>query len=224
VNNEGIIAYAGEITLDQVVWDNLWGQYIKLKLEQRPHEKTTANPFKKFTKMKKDRVGTRFSAVFTSEDASVFYEDEVMLKHWGDGVTGWTLHLWVNPDEDGFHPFMDEKNGAVFAIAMVELDDDNSAIDQVKREKLAQVPKGRRAQKLSNFAAQLCREPMFMRYLGDTYGIGADEETANEVATQWMREFLGIKSRSELDSDAAVADQFHADIRKPYAAWNSRRG
>lgn len=220
----GIVIFAGDVSLEKAVWDNVWGMYILLKLSQLPEDKGHPNPFKKFTKRKKGKVGTRFGAVFTLSDGSTFYQDEVMLKNWADGSTGWTLHLWVNSNDAGVHPFMDAENKSVFALAMVELDDDNTVIDQVKRDRVESAPKKMaRKRTLSNYAAMLCREPMFMRYLGDAYGLGSEPAFANEVATNWMREFLKIKSRSELDTDTLAAARFHKQIRWPYRNWVERR-
>lgn len=215
----GIVVFAGEVTLEKAIWDNVWGQYIFLKLSQKSGDKQSPNPFKKFTKRRKGKVGTRFGAVFTSSDGSIFYQDEVMLKNWADGSSGWTLHLWINSDDGGLHPFMNVDNKSVFALAMVELDDDNSVIDQDKRERVESAPKTARKRTLSNYAATLCREPMFMRYLGDTYGLCCEPAFANEVATNWMRKFLKIESRAELDTDAFAVARFHSEIRRPYKAW-----
>ena len=220
----GIVVFAGDVTLEKAVWDNLWGMYIYLKLDQQPGDKRSPNPFKKFTKRRKGKVGTRFGAVFTLSDGSTFYQDEVMLKNWADGSSGWTLHLWVNSNEDGVHPFMNVENKTAFALAMVELDDDNTVIDQVKRDRVEAAPKKARQRTLSNYAAMLCREPMFMRYLGDTYGIACEPNFANEVATNWMREFLKIQSRAELDTDPMVEAKFHTRIRRPYKAWHEKKG
>lgn len=222
---KGIVVYADDATLEKVIWDNLWGQYIFLKLEQKPGDKYGAHPFKKFTKMRKGKVGTRFGAVFSLSNGDIFYNDEVMLKNWADGASGWTLHLWVSSDKDGFHPFMDVDNKDVFALAMVELDDDNVAIDQDKRDRVEAAPKTRRERTLSNYAAQLCRDPQFHFYLesqGKLTWQNPDEDHSEGCAA-WMRMYLGIDSRSQLDSDRFVADQFHADIRRPYAKWNSLR-
>jgi len=231
--NKGIVAFAGDVMLEKAIHDNVWGMYVFLKLSQQKAEIKTANPFKKFTKMRKGKVGTRFHAVFslsssgtgsgdTAGTEGIFYEDEVMLKNWSDGSSGWGLHLWVSPDRDGFHPFMGQDNKEVFALAMVELDDDNTAIDQDKRDRVESAPKTRRQRTLSNYAAQLCRQPMFIRYLGDKYGQQPESEEGAEIwAAAWMRSYLGIESRSKLDSDRFVADQFHADIRRPFAKWNA---
>ncbi len=219
----GIVVFAGEVSLEKAVHDNVFGMYIFLKLSQLPEDKGRPNPMKKFTKRRKGKVGTRFGAVFSCADGSMFYQDEVMLKNWADGAKGWTLHLWVNPDEDGTHPFMNVDNKSEFALAMVELDDDNTVIDQDKRERVESAPKTARKRTLSNYAAMLCREDTFMHYLIDTYGISCDPQFVNEVATNWMREFLNIKSRSELDTSITVAAQFHKKIREPYRRWYLER-
>lgn len=228
---KGIVAFAGNVTLEKVIWDNVWGQYIFLKLAQQKNEIKIANPFKKFTKMRKGRVGTRFGAVFSLSNGDIFYNDEVMLKNWSDGSAGWGLHLWVSPDKDGFHPFMEQSSTdkPEFGLAMVELDDDNSVIDQDKRERVEAAPKTHRQRTLSNYAAQLCRNRDFWEFACTQknlyprdYEALADQSFEN-LLTVWMRNYLGIKSRSELDSDRHVADQFHADIRRPFAKWNSLR-
>ena len=221
MGNQDIIAYAGDVTLEKAVWDNVWGMYIQLRLEQRAHEKTTANPFKRFTKMRKGKVGTRFGAVFTNADESIFYQDEVMLKNWGDGTTGWTMHLWINPDDTGSHAWINVDNKTVFALAMVELDDDNTVIDQVKRENVEKGPKTRHEMRLSNYAAMLCRLEEFRRYIAEQHNVDFFNSRLEpeDHAAEFLREYLGIKSRAELDSDVAVAEQFHVDIRQPYAKW-----
>jgi len=50
------------------------------------------------------------------------------------------------------------------------------------------------------------------------------DENHSGGCAAWMRNYLGIESRAELDGDSAVADQFHADIRKPYAKWFATHG
>ncbi|KKN76152.1 hypothetical protein LCGC14_0373470 [marine sediment metagenome] len=217
----GIIAYQGIVKMEKSTWDTVWGMYAQFSMEQGKDELGSANPLKRFTGMRKGRVGTIFAAVFNSPTTGITLDDEVMLKGWSDGTTGWKVTFWFNGEAANEHPFMRFDKGAEFALVLVELDDDNSAIDQVKRDRVETAPKTARKRTLSNYAAMLCREPMFMRYLGDTYGLSCDPKFADEVATNWMREFLGIKSRSELDTDQFVAGQFHADIRGPYRKWHA---
>jgi hypothetical protein len=174
--------------------------------------------------MRKGKVGTIFSAVFNSVDTGIALDDEVMLKGWSDGTSGWKVTFWFTEFEA--HPFMGFEKDTEFALVLVEMDDDSSAINQAKREKLKDSPKSRQEMKLSNYAAMLCRSPEFIRYLRSHKGVIADwdGEAADKpaIAAEWVRDHLGIKSRSELDTDIGAAHRFHSDIRKPYAQWNSQ--
>ena len=211
----GVIAFKGIMTLEKAVWDNVFGMYVQFKMEALKGP----NPFKRFTSMRKGRVGTRFEAVFNScKNAATVYENEAMLKGWTDGTTGSKATFWIAPGTS-YHPFMERENGEEFAVVLVELDDDQEPIDQEKREKLS-TP---RKQHLSNFAAQLCRTPAFYDFLREVKQHhpkhGEDRAT---WAKEWMYEQCLITSRAELDVNTVAAEDFHRKIREPYAEWNSR--
>ncbi len=223
MKTENLIAYKGDITLEKAVWDNVSGMTVLFQLEQRPHELTAANPFKKFTKMRSGRVGTRFSAIIVNE-GGWNYTDDMMLKGWNDGTAGWKVTFWLAGDER--HPFMDFDKGSEFAMVVVELDDDETPIDQVKRDRVT-TPR-RKAPGLSNYAALLCRTETFWDYLDEKYeSFDIDRKsgmTNEEAAKHMMCAILNVGSRAELDSDRDVAALFHEKIRGPYAEWNSERG
>lgn len=223
--SSGIIAYKSDsIALEKAVWDTIWGMWVEFRLEQKPDQLKAANPFKKFTKRRKDKTGTRFGAVFNYADGSTAYENEVMLKGWGDGTSGWKASFYVQADESGFHPFMGCEKGDLLTVVMVELDDDNEAIDQVKRDRLEAAQQGRATPRLSNYAAQLCRNERFVRYIGDRCGEQpSSPEHAAEFAAEWMRKLLKIGSRRDLDTDQEAATRFHKHIREPYQKWYRER-
>lgn len=217
-----IIAHKGIVILDKAIWDTTWGQYASFRLEQPPQLKEASNPFKKYTQMRKGKVGTIFAAVFTSvESGDIFFDDEVMLKGWSDGTTGWKVSFWFKGD--GNHPFLGIDKDTEYALVLVELDEDSSAINQEKRQRVESAPKARHEMKLSNYAAQLCRTPEFWQYIREAHGVQIAVGVEEDGATRWLRNALQIESRSQLDSENIVASKFHALIRKPYAAWNSRR-
>lgn len=68
---------------------------------------------------------------------------------------------------------------------------------------------------LPTLAAVWCSDPRFQRWIG-----AADTETARAriLAT------CGITSRGELAHDDAAARTFHAEIRKPFAAYLKQGG
>ncbi len=219
MSKEDIIAYADTVILEKATWDTPFGMYALFALNQPLVAKDTANPFKRFTKRKGGKTGTRFGAVFTWSDADPCYQDEVMLKGWADGVGGWKLALYLQADDDGMHPFMGFDKGQEFALAMVELAEDNTVIDQVKRDK---VEKGPRKQNLSNFAAMLCRTPEFYVWLKQernfTFPAG-DEAKPEDCVRNWMCTVCEISSRAELDRSPPAIKAFHSKIREPYAVW-----
>lgn len=215
------LAYSSDsIALEKAVWDTIWGMWVEFRLEQKPEQLKAANPFKRFTKRRKGKTGTRFGAVFTYADGSTAYEDEVMLKGWSDGTAGWKVSLYVKSDEAGFHPFMGCEKGDLMSVAMVELDDDDSVVDQNKVERLESAREGRSTPRLSNYAAMLCRTPEFIRYIGDRCGEQpSSPEHAEEFAGEWMRRTLKIKSRRDLDTDREAVVRFHKNVREPYQKW-----
>ncbi len=220
MSKENIIAYADTVTLEKATWDTPFGMYALFSLSQPLVARETANPFKRFTKRRKGRTGTRFSAVFTSSIGTIVYNDEVMLKGWADGTSGWKLALYLNCDDDGMHPFMSCDKGAEFGLAMVELDDDNTVIDQVKRDK---AEKGPRKQNLSNYAAMLCRTPKFWTWLISKGTFAVPEKVDESIVKHWMCGVLEMDSRSELDTDEYLAKAFHERIREPYRVWSANQ-
>lgn len=221
MKTEELIAYKGDVELEEARWDNTWGMTVRVKLEQRPHEMNAANPFKRFTKMRRGKVGTRFKAVFVEHDNEdeTFYDEEVMLKGWSDGTSGWKLTLWIQPDDNGLHPFMDHERGQMYALVMVELDDEERPINQKKRERAQQAKDASKGgYRLSSYAAILCQNELFWKFLSET--VHDTDVRSAEDAAQCMRDMLGIESRSELDHDDDLARTFHDKIRRPFADWN----
>jgi hypothetical protein len=66
-------------------------------------------------------------------------------------------------------------------------------------------------QRLSQWVALRCKEPLFWRFLQVK-----DEPSAIHV----VRSLCGVKSRSEFDSDPAAAQRFHQIIRYPFTTFS----
>ena len=65
-------------------------------------------------------------------------------------------------------------------------------------------------QRLSQWLALRCKEPLFWRFLQV-----ADEQ----AAVHQVRTLCGVASRSEFDRDPEAAQRFHQLIRKPYITY-----
>lgn len=211
---EEITAYAGTLEMETATWDTDWGMYVRFLIPQQPEDIGRSNPFKKYTKARKDRVGSRFHAVFEHDD-EIAYDDEIMLKGWGDGINGWKVTLWISSYAE--HPFLKFNKGDTFHVALVELQDDNTPVNQVKKERLT-VAEARKRFPLAMLAAQLCKRDDFKIFLMRSYGLknmmgGMVTETQ---AADYIKTCCHIESRRQLDTDDRAADIFHNSFRKPY--------
>lgn len=101
---------------------------------------------------------------------------------------GYILTLNIHPDdipEDLLRDFV----GAHYQVVMVRLNGDNQPLDR------QQEYSGDRAIRI---AGLLCRDPQFWSYLVEHTEILNNDE---DEATEWLRNELGIKSRSELKTN-----------------------
>lgn len=75
---------------------------------------------------------------------------------------------------------------------------------------------------LAKLAGQFCANPRFREWLRSVSPTW-DYKTADEAA-QWVRNVCCVVSRADLDHNAYAAQQFHDNIRKPFAEWCRARG
>lgn len=153
------------------------------------------------------------------------FQGEVMLLGWADTSSrGKTVTFALHPDEcPGEHPFRDfgtGKTGQRFALVAVPItDDDEQPHPAALRNPLAETPgppqtspraseagaaKSKRpfsSLPLSQQCAIKCDDVQFQLWMGRTHGA----ETIHE-----LREFLGIQSRAELDTDEKAAARWRA--------------
>lgn len=138
-NVHDVIAWRGEVEILDAKWSLADGRTVELRLCGEAFERV--HPFKKFQQRRGGRMGTRFRAVFayihTGESVLTL---DVMLAAWKDSSTyGQSIRLWLD-NEVETHPFsgctrrQGDKPGDTFALILVELNDDDSAIDQTKRD------------------------------------------------------------------------------------------
>ena len=108
--------------------------------------------------------------------------------------TGYVLTLSMHPDdipEDLLRDFV----GARYQVVMVRLDTNEAPID--RQEEFA----GDRALRI---AGMLCRDPKFWEFLYSRSDISTKDY---ENATQWLRFYLDLESRSQLKTNAVAQTQ-----------------
>lgn len=119
--------------------------------------------------------------------------------------TGYVLTLCLHPDEipdDLLRDFV----GSRYQVVMVRLDSNEQPMD--RQEEFA----GDRAIKI---AGALCRNSEFWEYLHQDAQILEASETE---ASDWLRRYLGIKSRAELKSNHEARIRLES-INMEFAKW-----
>ena len=122
--------------------------------------------------------------------------------------TGYVLTLSLHPDEIP-EELLRDYVGARYQVVMVRLNGHEEPMDRQNEFE------GDRAIRI---AGLLCRDPKFWNYLYEDTQILEETEAQ---ATDWLRDYLNIQSRSELKTNQearVLLDKIH----KEYNAWKPK--
>ena len=224
-----IVAHQGMMELIDAKWELHSGRTVKLRIVDNPEEPLVVNPFTQFVRRRGNRVGTRFKAAFVRYgEGTPFFSGELMLAGGGQPLgQGMWVRFWLD-EEETEHPFAGcmgrkgDQPGDLFGVVMVELDDDDEAIDQKKRARLEK--QKHKGAGLSRYAALLCHHDLFLQYLSEKVPVKTQSRSVewwgeDEHAARWMRWICTIESRAELDHNPKAEELFHERIRRPYSEW-----
>ena len=121
---------------------------------------------------------------------------------------GYSLTLVIHPDDipdDLVKDFV----GARYVVVMVRLDEEEKPM---VREK--QLP-GQHAVKM---AAVLCQDMQFWAWVNNAWDLSV---TSEEACKNWLCEYLGIESRSELKTDTEARSLFET-LRNGFYDWRGQ--
>ena len=124
---------------------------------------------------------------------------KISMTQSSDGIV---LKLGIHPDDLSDKLFSDYV-GSRYMVAMAKIMDDEQpepTKDDIKRVK--------------DSCCALCREPKFQAWLLRDQG----EDVNENNAVSYLREQLGISSRSELDTNSIARAAF-IDIREEFQLW-----
>lgn len=224
------VAWQGELVLLEAKWNDKDGHLVKFKIAKPDEDKP--NPFKQYTKRRAGKAGTIFHASMSYVQGPAKdepdYNGELMLAGWGDTSTqGYTVTFWCEPPEQGMHAFDGYPRArSSFMTALVELDDDHEPVDQTARQRVERAHEGgssrpHRRRTLSQDVAMMCNNPMFWGWINTQKRPKAPVTDGNEAAA-WLRSFLGVRSRRELDQNRDLARDFHDRVRIPFVEWQEK--
>lgn len=134
-----------------------------------------------------------------------FESIKVALKQNKDG---YVLTLCIHPDDvplDLLRDFV----GSRYQVVMVRLNDDDQPMNREDEFD------GSKAVRL---AGMLCKEPEFLDFLYDDIQIITKTE---KEAADWMRDALGVTSRSDLKTNLEARNRLNK-INEDYMAWKRK--
>lgn len=134
-------------------------------------------------------------------DAVHFEAVKIAITQNSDGTV---LRLGIHPEDCPSILFQDWA-GSRYMVAMVKLDDHDQPVAMTDKREI---------EKLKSSAGALCRNRKFQEWI--LSGTGEEVTEANAVA--FLRASLGIKSRSEFDTDPNARRAFN-DMREEFQEW-----
>jgi hypothetical protein len=146
------------------------------------------------------------------------YKDEVFLLGWSETHNGGAKVTFLLPDSSALEPFKlmtvakGKTAGQRLACVLVEIgDDEQPAVEQPAKteEKKTRVH--------SKWLAMRLKEAEFRAFLQIHYEVQINNEAE---ADQFVKQLLGIQSKTEIDDVPAVYHRFIATIMEDWKAWN----
>lgn len=122
--------------------------------------------------------------------------------------TGYVLTLCIHPDDvplDLLRDFV----GSHYQVVMVRINENNQPMDRGDEFD---------GTKAVRMAGILCKEKAFWEYLHEDEQIFVPDE---ESATEWLRNYLGVKSRADLKTNPEARNRLNK-INEEYKAWQQR--
>lgn len=124
---------------------------------------------------------------------------KISMTQSSDGIV---LKLGIHPDDLSDKLFSDYV-GSRYMVAMAKIMDDEQP-----------EPTRGDIKRIKDSCCALCREPKFQAWLLRDQGVDVNENNA----VSYLREQLGISSRSELDTNSIARAAF-IDIREEFQLW-----
>jgi hypothetical protein len=122
---------------------------------------------------------------------------------------GFILTLCLHPD-DAPDDLLRDFVGARYQVVMVRLNEEEQPLDRQEFD-------GAKAVRL---AGVLCRDPEFWAYLEDEALVFEPNESE---ATEWLRGYLSVDSRSELKTNNQARELLNR-VNKDFMSWKQKNG
>jgi hypothetical protein len=189
--------------------------------------------FEKVTKRRGGKGGQRYKLYVADEDGTLL--DGFPDEGWFIGAA-WshTAGASIVVEVSDFGKFRDAAtndaggDGAKFYVTLVQIDDEDRAVDQNvedQREELEKRLKGgpRSKQAAIMFQADDFRRFVAIRLYGDSGASGDKAVATFQQADAWAKKQAGFESKAQLDHDPAVWGRYQRKVYRWFMAWANQQ-
>lgn len=165
------------------------------------------------------------AAVVAGLEGYLAFGGEVQLADFGESAASGPWSKFRHADHQELDPFRGKdrasrsKAGQRYYMLLVEIGDDERAVDQEKRERLEQGMKGGA---MAQHAGRLCRDREFQDYL-QAIGVfdGFTNQLPEDIARDYILSTCEITTRKALDHSPRAAGRYRNFVMGQFLTWKT---
>lgn len=121
--------------------------------------------------------------------------------------SGYVLTLRIHPDEVP-EEILRDFVGARYMAVLVRLTDEERPMNR----------EAELAKDMVRISGMLCRDPQFWEFLSEAGGV---IEKSEKEATEWLKDYLKVESRSEIAKSPAATEKM-LGVKQEFTAWKQK--
>ncbi len=144
------------------------------------------------------------------------FQGEVQFRRYSDTSTQGQQLVFAVHGRDELEAFIG-KEGKRFMAVLVEIGDDEQPVQEIAKPK----PREYLGENCY-WAVQRCSDPEFQKWIvgnsqySTAYSMGTEVQASAELAAMVIRQWCGVHSRKELDTNAEAAMKFRTHVIGPW--------
>lgn len=216
-----LIAFEGQVKLAKWADSSSGGPKVTFALL----DKDALTPFEKTTKRRGRKSGQRFLVILADSTGQPIPEtpDEcVLLGASWTHTQGATVTFAFDSVEfwRRFTTADQSESPTQFHLTLVEMQDDETPVDQVSQATLEKATKRKGGPK-SKHVAQVIQGQDFRTFVGKRLEMREDawHLVTAEIADKWVKQVVGIESKADLDHEPAAWERYEKLVRRPFISW-----
>jgi len=215
-----LVAFEGQVTLAKWADSSSSGPKVTFSLLDRD----ALAPFEKATKRRGKRAGQRYLVILATSLGEPMPEapDECFLMgaQWTHTAGASVTFTFESVDYWRRFTSGDQGEGTKFHITLVEIQSDETPVDQVSQDVFEKATK-RKGGPRSKFVAQRNQAKDFQTYVGKRTEMPEDRWhlVGADTCDRWVKQMCGVESKIDFDYELAAWERYEKLINRPFLTW-----